>query len=127
MPSAPRADRTPIALSAGNQYTCALIDGGGVICWGRNWEGQLGIGSSTSAGSSPESMGAALKTVDLGSELPSNLPSRPLMCARDTQKQSQGCEQAQLTGRGSIQVPVMRFKDRKHLPTYADTGTETRA
>lgn len=76
------ADRIPVALSAGNQYTCALIDSGGVVCWGRNWEGQLGIGSITSAGSSPASMGAALKTVDLNSELPSNLPSQHSMQAR---------------------------------------------
>lgn len=31
------------AVAAGYQHTCALVDGGGQ-CWGRNAEGQLGIG-----------------------------------------------------------------------------------
>lgn len=34
-------------VSAGFNYTCALLDDGSVSCWGWNRDGQLGIGSST--------------------------------------------------------------------------------
>ena len=45
----PLVGLTPVAVAAGGQFGCVLVDGGGVYCWGRNDEGQLGHDTDTSA------------------------------------------------------------------------------
>ena len=41
--------RTATSISAGNDFTCAVLDNGDVKCWGFNGYGNLGDGSTTSS------------------------------------------------------------------------------
>ena len=57
--------RTAKAISTGALHACAILDDDTVKCWGRNLHGQLGYGSTTEYGSTPN-MGDTLPTVNLG-------------------------------------------------------------
>jgi hypothetical protein len=59
------AGRTAVAISAGDDHTCAVLDNGAVRCWGSNSDGQLGYPSTGNVGDdeTPDSLGP----VDIGS------------------------------------------------------------
>lgn len=52
--------------SGGVHHSCALFSTGQVKCWGANGQGQLGLGNTTSRGSTVGSMGDNLRFVNLG-------------------------------------------------------------
>ena len=56
------AGRTAVAVAAGPQHTCAILDNGSVKCWGNDGNGQLGDGGTSSNTNTPSST-----PVDLGS------------------------------------------------------------
>ncbi|MDC0055638.1 putative Ig domain-containing protein [Deltaproteobacteria bacterium] len=54
--------RTPVKISAGQAYSCALLDSGNIACWGYGSYGRLGYGSSSSV-SNP-----GTSNVDIGTD-----------------------------------------------------------
>ncbi|MEM9492199.1 MAG: hypothetical protein AAGC55_23835, partial [Myxococcota bacterium] len=53
-----------VSLAAGYEHTCALLDTGGVRCWGRAYSGSLGYGDWTTIGDNEDPADAG--DVDLG-------------------------------------------------------------
>jgi alpha-tubulin suppressor-like RCC1 family protein len=57
--------RKATQVACGNEFTCALLDNGAVVCWGKNDRGQLGRKEDASDVKDPGKDGSKLKEVDL--------------------------------------------------------------
>lgn len=57
---------TVLQLTAGTFHTCALLDSGGVRCWGYNGSGQLGLGYALTSHVGDGETPASVPAVDLG-------------------------------------------------------------
>ncbi|MFN3198639.1 MAG: thrombospondin type 3 repeat-containing protein [Bradymonadia bacterium] len=60
--------RTSTQLEANLNSTCAILDDGGVKCWGYNGYGQLGHGNTTQRGDGSNETGDNLPYTDLGTD-----------------------------------------------------------
>lgn len=58
--------RHAVKLTMGQWHRCALLDDGALKCWGRNDQGQLGLGDKLNRGALPADMGDNLPAVDFG-------------------------------------------------------------
>jgi alpha-tubulin suppressor-like RCC1 family protein len=59
--------RTAVSISAGGEFSCAVLDNGDAKCWGDNSDGQLSLGDKTPRGTSPPTMGDSLQAINPGS------------------------------------------------------------
>jgi hypothetical protein len=57
--------RTAVALGAGDDHVCAILDNGALVCWGGGGNGRLGSGATSNVGDGPGEMGASLAAVSL--------------------------------------------------------------
>ncbi|CAE7299285.1 HERC4, partial [Symbiodinium sp. KB8] len=60
------AGRSAVEVAAGARHTCARLDDGSIKCWGRNAQGQLGLGNTDNMGDGSSEMGDHLPAVALG-------------------------------------------------------------
>lgn len=60
--------KTATAISVGTNAVCAILNDGGVKCWGSGDVGQTGYGDTMVRGDEPGEMGDNLPYVDLGTE-----------------------------------------------------------
>ena len=57
---------TAKSVTCGSDHTCAILASDDIKCWGRNDNGQLGLGTTSAPGADIDSMGNNLPGVDLG-------------------------------------------------------------
>lgn len=56
---------TLVAIDGGSRHTCAITDAGAAICWGRNLEGQLGDGTTSTSAAAVGVLGLSSGVADI--------------------------------------------------------------
>ena len=64
-------------IKSSNGFTCISSTEGAIKCWGRNDDGQLGLGDTDNRGDGSNEMGDNLDTVDLGTDFNVSLIDMP--------------------------------------------------
>ena len=64
-PGTPATGKPFTSLAAGHGHTCGLTSGGTAYCWGSNWAGQLGDGTSGTDRTSPVAVSGGLTFTSL--------------------------------------------------------------
>ena len=59
--------RTAADVAGGQNHTCAVLDDDSAKCWGRNTDGQLGLGATDHRGDAAGEMGDNLAAINFGS------------------------------------------------------------
>ena len=59
-------NRTAVAIAAGSNNVCAILDNGSVSCWGRNYAGQLGDGTGGDFTDNNNNRNTPTQTANLG-------------------------------------------------------------
>ncbi|MFN3202835.1 MAG: fibrinogen-like YCDxxxxGGGW domain-containing protein [Bradymonadia bacterium] len=75
--------RTAVQVNTGYISTCAILDDGGIKCWGYNAHAQLGHGNNTQRGDNAGEMGDSLQYTDMGTS-PDGDPYRAVDVAMGT-------------------------------------------
>ena len=132
--------RTATAVDAGDGHICALLDNGSVKCWGVNASGQLGLGDTTTRGTSLAQMGDNLPAVSFGSGQPATMISAgSSTCARldDGTFRCWGLNHRGQLGLGDTvdrgdgpgemgaSLPPTRVVPTRSITIVLDTGTDT--
>jgi alpha-tubulin suppressor-like RCC1 family protein len=68
--------RTALAVSAGSEHTCALLDNAALKCWGSGDSGRRGSSNRVNVGGSSDDM-TALAAVNLGTDTTVNVATEP--------------------------------------------------
>lgn len=87
-----------MAVSLGAEFSCALLNGGSVRCWGNNEFGQLGLGHTNNEGN--EASPLSVCPVDLGEKALSIAASFEFTCAILASRR------VRCWGRGAVGQPV---------------------
>ena len=60
------ANPNPVEIASGREHSCVRFSNGGLKCWGKNDEGQLGYGNQDNRGDNSNEMGSRLPWINLG-------------------------------------------------------------
>ena len=75
------------AITAGERHTCALTTGGGVKCWGKNHDGQVGDGTAINRRTPADVVGltSGIKTITAGGQHTCALNPKYVQCWGDNE------------------------------------------